>query len=331
MKILTISIAAYNAEKTLGKCLDSITSTKCIDKLEVFIVNDGSNDGTLNIARQYSEMYPASVFVIDKENGGHGSTINATVVRTTAKYYKIVDADDWVESDNLEKLVEYLESSEVDLVINPFYSVDCKTNTKTEHIANKSLNYYEIYGIDSLLNNGSMLLFMHKLTFRADVVKQMGPIIDEHCFYVDLEYVAFSMQHVKTFTLLDFPVYDYLQGDVNQSVSIQNRIKRITEHRRVSERLVNFYKQHSAVDSDNLDVIGRYIALFPVRNMFLNIFLLPLHEGKKQFRSFFAIVPNELLNETGDKLRLLLRILITCNSFFYYPLIGFLKLTGKLE
>ena len=55
MKLLTISIAAYNAEKYLKRCLDSLANIKLLDDLEIIVVDDGATDNTLNIAKTYEE------------------------------------------------------------------------------------------------------------------------------------------------------------------------------------------------------------------------------------------------------------------------------------
>ena len=73
-KILSISIAAYNAENDIRRCVDSLMDTPVAEQLDVIIVNDGSKDMTLQIAREYETRYPDIVRVIDKENGGHGLT-----------------------------------------------------------------------------------------------------------------------------------------------------------------------------------------------------------------------------------------------------------------
>ena len=66
-KILTISVAAYNAARDLPKCLDSITACLNIDKIEIFIVDDGSTDATRDVALKYCIQFPQSVFLISKK------------------------------------------------------------------------------------------------------------------------------------------------------------------------------------------------------------------------------------------------------------------------
>lgn len=107
-KILTITVPSYNAENYLLETIPTMLSISNIEKLEIIIVNDGSKDNTLAVAQNLKQNYPNTIVIVDKENGGHGSTINAGIKVATGKYFKVIDADDWVESNNLEQLIEYL-------------------------------------------------------------------------------------------------------------------------------------------------------------------------------------------------------------------------------
>ena len=78
-KILTIGIPVYNMEKYLDRCLSSVTGIRDLDKVEIIVVNDGSKDRSLEIARAYEQRFPESVRVIDKPNGGWGSGINLSI------------------------------------------------------------------------------------------------------------------------------------------------------------------------------------------------------------------------------------------------------------
>ena len=211
-KILTISIAAYNAELDIKRCLDSFISTNVLEELELIVVNDGSKDNTLNVAKQYEKKYPGIIKVIDKKNGGHGSTINASIKEATGKYYKIVDSDDWIDPEELEKLVFWLRNNDADLVVTPYKCV-----------------------------NADIIVYMHSTTFKKEVIKRMGPIIDENCFYVDLEYTIFPLYYIKNFVCLDYIVYQYLLGTDEQSMNIKNMIKRRNQHLKVVTRIINYY------------------------------------------------------------------------------------------
>ena len=235
-KILTISIAAYNAESDISRCLDSLINSGVLEKLDVVVVNDGSKDQTSKIVKEYVEKYKDSIHMIDKENGGHGSTINSSIKVAEGKYYKILDSDDWVDSNNLAKLVCYLEANNVDLVLNPYHEVAYSDHSvkKMVEMERNQLEYEIKYDIKKL--SEKCVLFMHSLTFKTDVIKKMGSIIDEHCFYVDMEYSIFPMLYVRNFVYLDYSVYQYLLGSQTQSMNIQNMIKRREQHLKVIKR-----------------------------------------------------------------------------------------------
>ena len=90
-KLLTIAVPAYNMELYLKRCLDSILLPKLQNSLEVILINDGSKDNTLSIARHYEKQYPEMLQVIDKTNGGWGSAINCAIQEAIGKYFKILE------------------------------------------------------------------------------------------------------------------------------------------------------------------------------------------------------------------------------------------------
>ncbi len=108
-KILTVVIPAYNIEKYIENCLDSFVIPEVLEDLEVLIVNDGSKDRSADLAAAYEKRYPNSFRVINKENGGHGSTINRGLLEASGKYFKVVDGDDWVEREAFLRLMDCLK------------------------------------------------------------------------------------------------------------------------------------------------------------------------------------------------------------------------------
>ena len=68
MKLLSFVVPSYNSEKYLNKCVDSLL--KGGEDVEIIIVNDGSKDNTIKIAREYEEKYPSIIKVVDKEKIG---------------------------------------------------------------------------------------------------------------------------------------------------------------------------------------------------------------------------------------------------------------------
>lgn len=113
MKISVI-IPVYNAEKFLHKCLDSVLNQTFKD-YEIILVNDGSKDNSGAICDEYAAKYDF-IRAFHKENGGASSARNYGMKLAQGEYINFVDADDWMELDMYEKLVN-VAGDGVDLVM----------------------------------------------------------------------------------------------------------------------------------------------------------------------------------------------------------------------
>ena len=104
-KILSFIIPSYNSQGFLDKCIPSFANAEVLDELDIIIVNDGSQDDTAAVAEKYCQMYPGSVRLISQENKGHGGALNTGCAAAVGKYLKVIDADDWVLTENLPAFV----------------------------------------------------------------------------------------------------------------------------------------------------------------------------------------------------------------------------------
>lgn len=111
---LSVIIPAYNAEKTLEGAVESVLRQK-LEDIIVVIVDDGSTDGTLKIARRL-EQDDHRVMVLTQENSGAYASRLKGVAETDTKYITFVDADDAVESGMYLKMVKLAEENDLDVV-----------------------------------------------------------------------------------------------------------------------------------------------------------------------------------------------------------------------
>lgn len=317
-KILTISIAAYNSEKYLKKCLDSFICCNEFDKLEVLVINDGSTDSTGIIAEEYQARYPGSITVINKENGGHGSTINTAIKLATGKYFKLVDADDSVDSEGLDRLVRFLEDTTVDLVLNPYVTVNTSGEiTNTMPCVRGRIEYGKEYEFGEVEN--AIVFAMHVSTFRTNLVKQIGRPITENCYYVDSEYLLYLIPHVKRVILLDFVIYKYLFGISEQSMSPKNLIMHRDERLQVTKNMIQFYYS-CAKNSDSHELIRNRV-LVKIKSQYLVYFSMEdIKAGKEEAIRFDNWLKEECSDLYADLLtvgrwrgRLLFRLLRMSN------------------
>lgn len=279
-KNLTISIASYNVENYLEKTLESLIIDS-MDKLEVLIVNDGSKDNTKIIAQKYCKKYPHTFKLIDKKNGGYGSTINSGIKEATGKYFKQLDGDDWYDTNNLEKLVNDIDRIDSDVIYTPFITVYEKDGS--EEINNNTIIKYKDkeYEIEKIIKESS-ILFMHNLAYNTKLLKNNKIKIDEHCFYTDTEYVSLPFMCAKTIYILDYPIYMYRVGREGQSVSTKGRKKHWAEHQRVSYTLMDFYKKKSPeMEQNKKEYYNKYFASIFASG--IGNYLLTLEASKENF------------------------------------------------
>ena len=239
MKTLTISVAAYNVQKTLDKTLSSFDDPRVYDDLEVLIVDDGSKDNTKKIAEKYVKKVPQTFKYIPKKNGGHGSTINKGMELATGKYFKVVDGDDWVNTKNLVLFIQNLKKQDSDLVLTNHTEVYPNYTRKVSLVNNmepqKKYTWKDKIDIKRVV--------LHTLTVKTKLLRNNNVHITENCFYVDVEFVVWAAYVSHTITYLDLYLYMYRLGEANQSVAKSNMLKNIKMQEKVSYQLVRMYDQ----------------------------------------------------------------------------------------
>lgn len=240
-KILTISVAAYNVEKFLGQTLVSCVNIEkeILDKIEVFIVDDGSKDNTERIGEDYQKKYSDSIYYIKKENGGHGSTVNYSMQHAKGKYFMLLDGDDWVDSEQFEKLVVLLEKEESDIVSCSYNMVDNDTLKVKGVDNNKEFTCYQKYKAEEVLNTAR--IYLAGLVIKTEILKEHPFRLTEKCFFVDMEYVTFPIPYVETVTFYDLVVYQCRTALAGQSTSRMGSVKHADDHVKVAKSLAKFY------------------------------------------------------------------------------------------
>ena len=245
MKLITFAVPCYNSAEYMDKCIKSLLLAG--DKVEIIIVNDGSTkDNTAEIADGYALQYPEIIKAIHKENGGHGDAVITGLNHATGRYFKVVDSDDWVDPDALEKLINLIEGFEQKespdaIIVNYVY----------EHVYNntrKFVNYRKQFPTDRLFDfeeskpfETGKFFMMHSLVYKTDFLHSFDVTLPKHTFYVDNIFVFKPLPFVKKFYYLDVDFYRYFIGRPDQSVNEKVLQSRIDQHIRVTEILLSLH------------------------------------------------------------------------------------------
>ena len=257
--LLTVAIPAYNVAEFLERAVVPVTRAKYTNLIEIIIINDGSKDDTAKIGKNLEKTF-ANVRTINKENGGHGSTINVGIEHANGEYFRLLDGDDYFNTNKLDKFLEKLKEETSDIILTPFIQ---------NYIGNGLVNYINFYSrmidgkkykLDSF-EFGSEGLLLPCTTVKTDLVKKSSYKIDEHCFYVDQEYNMFLYMLANSASYYDIPVYHYQIGREGQSMTTESLKKNIHHHETVVVRLLEEYtkKQDSLAPAKNKHIVDQII------------------------------------------------------------------------
>ena len=161
MKLLSVAIPCYNSEAYMANCIESLLVGG--EEVEIIVVNDGSKDRTAEIAEEYRVKYPTIVKVVNKENGGHGSAVNAGLENATGLYFKVVDSDDWVDKDAYKEILDSGDRDGVVAVMKALQERREMLYEKNSHTKLKPASMTKMMGLylvmESLNNNLIKLVF----------------------------------------------------------------------------------------------------------------------------------------------------------------------------
>lgn len=248
MKIITFIIPSYNVERYLHTALESfITEDEAVNaQIEVLVIDDGSSDTTADIARSYVKQYPDMFRLIQKENGGHGSTINVGSREARGGFIKVIDADDWVVTENLPAYISFLKSTDAEVVLTPFHMVDMTTK---ERIVQKMYitDYNRTYTPDELAADWKSFdrcTTFHGVTYRTEFYNRNRHELPEKVFYEDQEYATIPLCCAQKVAVLNLMLYQYLVGNGEQSVAKNNQIKRIGHLETVIGHMLGYWAEY---------------------------------------------------------------------------------------
>ncbi len=146
--LLTVIVPAYNVEKYIGDCLQSLVDQTLMSH-KVIIVNDGSTDHTEEVCLRYKEKYPELFSYIHQENQGLGEARNVGMRHIDTQYVAFLDSDDWLNTGYVEAFAKLIDDTDEapDLV----FTLPWIYNSVTHHVdpwmdRNTFLTVFEVQG-----------------------------------------------------------------------------------------------------------------------------------------------------------------------------------------
>lgn len=236
---VSIIVPAYNAEKTIEKCLDSLFN-QTLKELEIIVINDCSKDNTLKILKKYKNKIK---LIDNKKNLGPAGSRNKGLDVAQGKYIGFVDADDWV-APNMYELMSSKMNDEVDLVacsrINVTKSGEKPIINKNKDTDAKAFTKTSNYNCDKL--------------FKREIIEKHHLRLPEQYSYA--EDFAFGIRYkyyANKMCILEEPLYYYL---ADSEGSITNSYKRnLLNIIKVLEDMLDFFKKENAFEKYEKELI----------------------------------------------------------------------------
>lgn len=290
-KLLTISVAAYNVEKYLAQTLESLIVPSLMESIEVLIVSDGSTDSTCSIASKYVRQYPYTFKLVEKENGGYGTTVNAALKMATGEFFRLLDGDDWIHGAGLEDLVSHLAKVEADVYLTPRFIVrDGETEREVENYPWKTLTG-KVFGPAEL--NFADQIGMWVITARTEMLRSHPFELPAHTLYTDQLFTVHALAYAKRFSGTAVGLYCYRVGREGQSVSRESRLRHIDDQWRSTRMVLEFVENTRDIDGDNRTMLERRAARY------YNLYIKTLMLGPASWATWRTI--KALDREIADK------------------------------
>lgn len=232
--LITVVLPVYNGEETLPTCIESVQA-QTYSGWNLFIVNDGSTDGTKKICEKYAET-DNRIFVFNRENKGVSASRNYAIDRISTKYFVCVDSDDSVEPFYLELLINArTDYPEAGHIWCGFQTVENQSKLNPTPYLASSQKYVSFFDRKDIMELYSLWLAQmpwHRL-YETDLVKKNNIQMDQALslgedLLFNLEYL--DNEPKTKIVVINRPCYNYVRG-INESLDSKYRadLKKIYE------------------------------------------------------------------------------------------------------
>jgi glycosyltransferase involved in cell wall biosynthesis len=257
MELVSVIIPAYNVERTIADCINSVRSQN-YKELEIIVINDGSTDGTGRLVEQLATE-DARIRTMTTENGGVSHARNVGLSLAQGEYIVFVDADDLLLEHAIATLVEARAEVDADLVVASYVLANAATGEEqTIHLtAQRCLATEE--GHAFFLTEGLNLSQPWGKLYRRELFDGVRYPIGK--LYEDIAVIARLVEAAKQIRILDVPVILYRQSV--DSISHTTNIERQMDGLDARMDNYNFYSVHypklKGLAADGVAYFGFYL------------------------------------------------------------------------
>ncbi len=297
MKKISVIVPIYNSEKTLRKCIESIIS-QTYSNIEIILVNDGSQDSSLDIMKEYNEK-DSRIIIINQENKGLSGARNTGIKNATGDYITFIDSDDYIEKDMLKNTIDIFKKYDCDVVRNNYKlaykdgSVKFKDELQEEKNKLVDITKHKEDIIKKVIL-GKIQSYSTLLTVKKEILKNNKLLFDEDVLYMeDIVFLFRLLGTIKNMFFVNEPKYYYYQSNSNSlTKNTKSYIKNMNNILIMRQRLEDIL-------IENINNADEYIKM--INATYINAFIGYLRTTMKNKQDYEPILQElKKLRETED-------------------------------
>lgn len=230
---ITIIVPVYNTENYLEDCLNSLMS-QTYTNIEILLVNDGSQDNSLNICKEYATK-DKRIKVIDKKHSGVSDTRNTGIKKSTGKYLTFIDSDDIIEKDYIERLYNTIKDTNSDVVVSGYSIIEKHLSKDIKYINETKIFKYK--DIEKDLINTHYFSSICTNLYKKELIENIE--FDQHLRFVeDWLFSYYSLKKAKI-VYLPYCGYKYLQhkSSTTHNYTYENMKEYVLNNKYVLEKI----------------------------------------------------------------------------------------------
>lgn len=245
--LFSVVVPMYNAEEFLLQCFESIESQGLRD-FEVILVDDGSTDGTLAIAREFADLHP-HFRVVAQENGGVSAARNRGLSESQGDYVVFFDADDWVEPTTLETIAKAFDECPADIVV---YGGDTfpPFAWANQMLSPQRITYLD-NSISALLSETGSRPYAHNKAYRRAMLRDNSITFDESLALGEDQVFQFkAFPFARVIRYIPDKLYHYRQGRTGSAMERFNSDKdvKLAAHYELVSTIKKWWSEYGLMD-----------------------------------------------------------------------------------
>lgn len=292
--LVSVIVSLYNCEKYIEKCLNSILN-QTYQNIEIIIVNDGSNDNSLKIVNEIKKKNDKKdkIKIFSKENEGISLTRNYGIKMSSGEFILMIDADDWLEENTIETLVNIQKKTNSDIVKMCYY---INKKDKKSIRVEKKYNYSNVF-INLKLNKnkiarqiiiGEIPAYIWSMLIKKSIITKEY-LFEKNVYLEDKIFLIKLLNKANSIYFSDFTGYHYFVN-IN-GLTHNNKAKYyLMQDFEINKRIKNIFNKYYNNDKDLLELNDTMTYYFVERNLF-NLYC---KHGNKEFLNVYKEISSDL-------------------------------------